>query len=319
MLAQGEPGKPRRHRFYNECVLLVLESASDRQRYKDALADMRMRDVIAVSRDDALTAAQTHDCRVVVVAEDGALNKGLRLIEQIRYRCPGRVMSFVFLCDLDADAVRASGFVFDRVVSRRSDPRILYRRIAECMQIQARRSGAILSEDALPKAVAASDLTAEAMNIDGARLIYVSTATLAPDFAARNGQLRAISQSALQYNRANGITGILIQTNDYFIQVLEGQQRLIDDVYSRIRKDPRHTRIETVDTAPVGPRRFGSWSMLCLTAFGLASNPLFSEQFNPYEVTAEVLISLLHAASFSRPMDEAIGTAIHSNSGIARF
>ncbi len=307
-MAQAETGKQRRHRFYNECVLLVLESATDRQRYKEALADMRMRDVVAVNREDALVAAQTHDCRVIVVAEDGALNKGLRLIEQIRYRCPGRAMSFVFLCDLDADAVRASGFVFDRVVSRKSDPRILYRRIAECMQIQARRAGATIPDGgASSRKIAAVDLLAEAMSVNGVRLIYVSTAKLELDAAARASQLQAISRSALRFNSANGITGILIQTSDYFIQVLEGPQQPIDEVYGRIRKDIRHSHIEIVDTAPAGPRRFGSWSMLCLTAFGSASNPLFSEQFNPYKVSGEVLISMLHAASFSRPLDDLNG------------
>ena len=77
--------------------------------------------------------------------------------------------------------------------------------------------------------------------------------------------------SLLEHSRANnaddGITGLLIYrfNPDYgrgnFIQVLEGLDDKIDDVWRRISNDTRHHTIIVVEEGPIDARMFSAWTM----------------------------------------------------------
>ena len=73
-------------------------------------------------------------------------------------------------------------------------------------------------------------------------------------------ELMGLLTWARAYNAAHGITGLLLYSDGYFVQVLEGDEAAINAVYSRIQQDPRHEEVVTVHEG-LGPRRFGDWSM----------------------------------------------------------
>ena len=62
-------------------------------------------------------------------------------------------------------------------------------------------------------------------------------------------------------NARLGITGVLLYINGRIVQVLEGQQQAVEQLYQRIQADPRHTDIRTIISQPIGQRLFDQWYM----------------------------------------------------------
>lgn len=88
-------------------------------------------------------------------------------------------------------------------------------------------------------------------------LLYTSHAT--KEFSEHD-LLQLLTQSR-SLNKQNNITGMLLYLNGKFMQVLEGDQLTVEDIYSKIRKDPRHSRIITVIQGNSPGRIFSGWTM----------------------------------------------------------
>jgi hypothetical protein len=89
------------------------------------------------------------------------------------------------------------------------------------------------------------------------QLVYVSAAT-AP-FA--HSELTALLLRARENNRRLGVSGMLIHKDGSFFQVLEGQERIVESLYERISRDPRHTRIVVIRRDQLPRANFADWSM----------------------------------------------------------
>ena len=76
--------------------------------------------------------------------------------------------------------------------------------------------------------------------------------------------LHNILEIARSFNAENQITGCLIYSKKLFMQILEGDQEIIDALYERIAKDKRHFNIELLHTSNVGDRIFSNWAMAYL-------------------------------------------------------
>ena len=89
------------------------------------------------------------------------------------------------------------------------------------------------------------------------QLVYVSRATseLSVD------ELDSILATARRNNSTQDITGMLLHHDGSFIQVLEGQQDAVDQLYATISEDPRHENAYVVLRAEVEERAFDEWSM----------------------------------------------------------
>jgi hypothetical protein len=87
--------------------------------------------------------------------------------------------------------------------------------------------------------------------------IYASRALAAPDEA----EAQALLDHARRKNTALGITGMLLQIEDSFFQVLEGEADAVDSVYRVIAQDPRHDRVTQIIREPIVQRSFADWSM----------------------------------------------------------
>ena len=82
------------------------------------------------------------------------------------------------------------------------------------------------------------------------RIIYASTA--ARPFGPAEFE-RLLLQSRI-YNFSENIGGVLLQAEPQFLQVLEGPEQAVAELYSRIAADPRHRAVRTLEAAPVqGP------------------------------------------------------------------
>ena len=88
-------------------------------------------------------------------------------------------------------------------------------------------------------------------------LVYVSYATR----HMNDPELVQILDTARERNEKEGITGMLLYRQRFFIQVLEGEEEKVDNIYASISKDPRHGSITLVQKAGISQRSFQEWSM----------------------------------------------------------
>ena len=78
--------------------------------------------------------------------------------------------------------------------------------------------------------------------------------------------ISALLLKSTTYNQANAITGCLLYYGDEFIQLIEGDQKAVQDLYQRISKDPRHTDILFLGENQIAERTFSDWNMAYLNS-----------------------------------------------------
>lgn len=109
-------------------------------------------------------------------------------------------------------------------------------------------------------------------------------------------------------NKRDGVTGLLVADDMWFVQVLEGAQKVVWQTFERIKKDQRHRSVLLLDARDVEKRDFADWSMSLVTRTDETS-PIFARHgapnlFNPPKMKGEPLLSLmrdLSASSFQAP------------------
>ena len=75
------------------------------------------------------------------------------------------------------------------------------------------------------------------------------------------GEVAMLLSRARAKNDERGITGMLIRHDGCFLQALEGEDAVIDELYGKIRRDPRHTDVETLQDEAITQRKFSGWTM----------------------------------------------------------
>lgn len=71
----------------------------------------------------------------------------------------------------------------------------------------------------------------------------------------------AVHQTARHLNALDGITGLLVYNGRNFLQVIEGAESAIDDLYRRLLADLRHSDLQVQDERYIEPREFPEWAM----------------------------------------------------------
>lgn len=105
------------------------------------------------------------------------------------------------------------------------------------------------------------------------RLTYVST--LAGDMS--KPQLDALVATAAAKNDRLGVTGLLLFNELNFMQTLEGERAVIDQLMTTIAADRRHSGLIVIDAEDVHERAFPTWSLngvLVPRGAGIAGNGL---------------------------------------------
>ncbi len=88
-------------------------------------------------------------------------------------------------------------------------------------------------------------------------IVYVSSARNLPTDEA----LEMMLQGARRKNTQLGITGMLLYGDGNFMQLLEGPETAVRELYAKIRRDPRHHMVTTILEEGGQPREFADWSM----------------------------------------------------------
>ncbi len=94
-------------------------------------------------------------------------------------------------------------------------------------------------------------------------IVYVSQATR----PFKEDQLADLLLHSRERNTKDGISGLLIYrfNDDFnrgnFVQVLEGPESSLENVWSRISKDKRHHTVVVVEEGSIETRMFENWSM----------------------------------------------------------
>lgn len=122
------------------------------------------------------------------------------------------------------------------------------------------------------------------------RVMYVSLASGAISTTVTS----SILEVARAHNAANGITGVLCQGQDIFIQVLEGERKTVNHLLAKIFHDSRHKEMEIVLLQDVHERMFPRWAMALVNIS--KSEPIIKlkhPEFDPFTATGGQLLVIL--------------------------
>ncbi len=89
------------------------------------------------------------------------------------------------------------------------------------------------------------------------QITYLSTAT---DPMSSQDLLRLLEECR-ENNAGCGVTGMLLYCNGTFLQVLEGDEKVIEELVEAIRKDSRHSNMQILDRKTIDRRQYSDWSM----------------------------------------------------------
>jgi uncharacterized membrane protein (DUF373 family) len=89
------------------------------------------------------------------------------------------------------------------------------------------------------------------------QLVYIS----APTRPMSVDDLMDILNKSRENNARLGISGMLLYTGEWFIQVLEGDEKVIDEKVVEIKKDPRHKDFRVLERKKISVREYSEWTM----------------------------------------------------------
>ncbi len=118
--------------------------------------------------------------------------------------------------------------------------------------------------------------------------------------------LASIVQKSRVSNKLNGVTGAMIHQDGQIIQVIEGQEEVIDQLYEKICNDTRHTEVTELYQKAILQRSFRQWSLQGLTvnveeSFSLETIRLVSDLFDSrFVFRSDLYLSMIEAV-FTRP------------------
>ncbi len=88
-------------------------------------------------------------------------------------------------------------------------------------------------------------------------LVYTSVASQ----KMSDEHLQALLIKARLNNTSSNITGMLLYLDPYFIQILEGMEETVTEMFNIIKQDPRHHKIRLIYKRPIAERAFPNWTM----------------------------------------------------------
>ncbi len=88
-------------------------------------------------------------------------------------------------------------------------------------------------------------------------IIYKSKAI---DSFTREEIIRMLNRSKRR-NKKHGVTGCIFYHNNHFIQLIEGEENEIHQLYDNIKEDDRHSQVELLLEKKSNERSMLDWSM----------------------------------------------------------
>ena len=88
-------------------------------------------------------------------------------------------------------------------------------------------------------------------------LCYISTKRL----DLLKSEINSIIETSKKRNEVKGISGILIEYKNHFIQHIEGEAVAIYELFEKIKLDSRHENVHLLHYSPLEKRLFDIWNM----------------------------------------------------------
>lgn len=109
-------------------------------------------------------------------------------------------------------------------------------------------------------------------------LIYVSSAVM----PFSRSELVELLAKSHENNAALDVSGMLLYKDGNFMQVLEGEEEVVRNLYAKIGLDPRHRGLLIILQGSLEERQFPDWSMgfRDLNAADAISTPGYNEFLN---------------------------------------
>lgn len=139
------------------------------------------------------------------------------------------------------------------------------------------------------------------------RAVYLSEVNIAASELLT--QIRAIHETATRRNREAGLSGVLLFSDRFFLQLLEGPRLSLTETLGRILADHRHDNIRLCSAQEVHTRMFPSWSMRLVNG-----NPHFrlhkdQRTFDPSCASADEILELIVRGCEARTPSNAVEPA----------
>ena len=77
----------------------------------------------------------------------------------------------------------------------------------------------------------------------------------------REEELPGLLAAARTANAKRNVTGMLAYINGNFLQVIEGEEGVVDSLFKKLEVDPRHKRVLLLARERIAVRSFSDWSM----------------------------------------------------------
>jgi len=119
---------------------------------------------------------------------------------------------------------------------------------------------------------------------DLCQLVYISRITSTG--LSSPSTLNDISETAVERNQIDNVTGILCYGNGYFLQCVEGSEQALTNLKNRLLVDDRHKELKILDFSEITKRRFAGWSLRSITLERwMTKEPELKQlmPFKPYE------------------------------------
>lgn len=91
------------------------------------------------------------------------------------------------------------------------------------------------------------------------RLMYRSRNLIPPDRVKK--ELGVLFGEARSNNKKQHVSGALLLDGEHYVQVLEGDEALVRELFEHIAKDERHDSVALLESETVDARVFSRWSM----------------------------------------------------------
>jgi hypothetical protein len=107
-------------------------------------------------------------------------------------------------------------------------------------------------------------------------LVFTSVATR----KVSDEDLKGLLVKSRQNNLALNITGMLLYLDPYFMQILEGDESIIDEKFKKILNNEMHHKVSLIYKKPIKERSFSKWTM----GFNKIETQYFEGAYNLIEI-----------------------------------
>lgn len=118
--------------------------------------------------------------------------------------------------------------------------------------------------------------------------------------------MESILAYARRYNANHAITGLLLCSDDVFLQFIEGPPAEIDQLFKRLSQDPRHQRLTLLYTGYADERAYPKWQMMSYSTdqmLALGASEAYILAQNLMDPTSDE--SAIHIGAFMKTFCEA--------------